>query len=182
MCFYNVFNFFPRVTLANDLSKQWQAPPSALESVDSTRLKRALKNTDKYPGLRSLLIVKDGFLVSENYFKKIDKDDTHEICSAAKTFIGVLIGIAIKQNYISDVNDPISKYLKKLPSGWDNQKDSITIKHLLSMTSGLEWTESDYDKLYESSDPVNYILSKPLIAKPGEKFNYDVSAYILSSI
>lgn len=168
---------------ANDLSKQWQSPPpSVLENIDSKNLKSALDNAQKFKGLKSLLIVKNGYLISENYFKKTDKNDTHNVFSVSKTLIGILIGIAIKQEFIADVNDPISKYLKKLPSDWNDKKDSITIKHLLSMTSGLEWTDEDYDKLYESSDPAEYVLSKPLISKPGEKFNYDVSAYLLSSI
>ena len=171
---------------AVDLSKPLQTPSSPLNDVDSVALKHAIGKAADYPGLTSLLIVKNGYLISENYFKQARRESVQKVCSVSKTFIGISIGIAVKQGYIAGIDDPISRYLKKLPANWDEQKNRITIRHLLSMTNGLEFSDDpgheDYHELLKANDPVLYVLSKPMAAEPGEKFNDDPSAFLLSAI
>jgi hypothetical protein len=64
----------------------------------------------------------------------------------------------------------------------DAQKDTITLKHLLTMTSGLKWNENDLPlsnrandciQLFIVPDPFLYILSKPVVAAPGTRFYYN---------
>lgn len=168
-------------SFAVDITKDLQRAPSLLNGVDYSKLDFVLQNSKKHP-LTSMLIVKDGYLLSENYYDNNKKETLHNVCSVSKTVIGLLIGISVKKNYINSVNDPISSYLKALPDNWDADKNKIQLNHLLSMTSGLSWNNDDYNIIYKSKNPLHYILSKPLQASPSEVFNYDVSAYILSAI
>lgn len=160
----------------------WNTETPESQQIDKARLDTALNNAEEYPELRSLLIIRNGYLVSENYYANADADRLHLVHSAAKSLTGILTGIAIEQDYIQSVEDPISKYLNTHLDIWPAEKEQIKIKHLLSMTNGLEWSDEFYDEFFESADPAGVALSKPMAEVPGEKFNYDVSAYLLSVI
>jgi CubicO group peptidase (beta-lactamase class C family) len=146
--------------------------------------------------IHSLLIVKNGKLVFEKYFlgdkfnlarytgeTGFEMDDTHNLCSATKSFTSALIGIAIDKGFIQSVSQGVFEYLP----GYSDilnatpQKGTITIEHLLTMTAGLEWDDETYSysdprndmyQLFNSSDPIRFILSKPLIEIPGTVFAY----------
>jgi CubicO group peptidase (beta-lactamase class C family) len=146
--------------------------------------------------LHSLLVIKDGKLVLEEYFpgdkfnlaqytgeSGFDIDDTHNLCSATKSFTSALIGIAIDKGYIQSV---IQKVFDFFPEHSDllttaPEKQNITLEHLLTMRSGLEWDDETYpysdprndmNRLFSSSDPIRYILSKELIETPGTYYAY----------
>lgn len=140
--------------------------------------------------VHSLLILKDGKLVYENYFAGKDQkhgkklgyiehsmDRLHDCRSISKSVTSACIGIAIQKGMISNVNDPINKYLTEIK---DSIKSTITIKHLLTMTSGLEWNEiGSYGSFFNSEtqmdmrfNPVKYVLKKTMVSKPGSIWNY----------
>lgn len=169
-------------SFAIDISNGLQSTSLQLSGVDYAKFDKVVKHSKKTPRLTSLIVVKNGYLLSENYYGKNRKETLQDVCSASKTVIGLLIGVAIKKGYINSVDDPVSNYLKVLPQKWDTEKNNIQIKHLLSMTSGLSWSNDDYDSVFNSKNPLHYILSKPLQSKPSETFNYDMSAYILSAV
>ncbi|MFT5168036.1 MAG: CubicO group peptidase (beta-lactamase class C family) [Saprospiraceae bacterium] len=115
--------------------------PSA-ENMDSLALvdiyNRAYAD-DNLWSLRSLLVFRDGKLISEAYLKD-EKDITtrHLIWSCTKQVMGVLAGIAIDQGYIESLNDPISEYfMTELNSHSD--KANITIRDLITMQSGIDY-------------------------------------------
>jgi len=146
--------------------------------------------------IHSLLIIKSGKLVFEEYFPGdkfnlaqftgetgFDMDDTHNLCSATKSFTSALIGIAIDNGFIQSVDQKVfdffpehSDLLTAAP-----EKQNMTLEHLLTMRSGLEWDDETYpysdprndiNRLFNSSDPIRYILSKNLIEAPGTFFAY----------
>jgi CubicO group peptidase (beta-lactamase class C family) len=146
--------------------------------------------------IHSLLIIKDGMLVFEEYFQGdkfnlaqftgetgFDRDDTHNLCSVTKSFTSALIGIAIDRGYIQSVDqamfDFFPEYSYILTS--KPEKGDITLRHLLTMTSGLEWDDeshpysdprNDMYQLFSSSNPIRYIFLKPLVETPGTVFAY----------
>jgi CubicO group peptidase (beta-lactamase class C family) len=151
-----------------------------------------------YGEIHSLLIYKDGNLVFEEYFPghdyqwdvqnfhgnwvDWDVDRRHNIHSAGKSITSACIGIAIEQGYIENVDQSMFDYLPEHQNLNTGGKDQITIEHLLTMTSGLEWDEwgtsySDENNdvialWFDCDDPITCILEKPLISEPGTKFNY----------
>jgi CubicO group peptidase (beta-lactamase class C family) len=146
--------------------------------------------------LHSLLIVKNGKLVFEEYFlgdkfnlaqytgeTGFDKNDTHNLCSATKSFTSALIGIAIDKGFIQSVNQKVFDFFPEYSNLLTTapEKQNITLEHLLTMRSGLEWDDETYPyydprndmyRLFNSSDPIRYILSKDLIETPGAHYTY----------
>ena len=158
--------------------------------IELTRL--ILKDT--FPNIHSLLIVKNNKLVYENYFAGTDEisgrklgytehtiEDLHDLRSISKSVTSACIGIAIKQGLIKDIDEPVFQYFKNYESYFDTTKKKITIRHLLTMTSGLEWNEDiSYRDLKNrelqmdiSADPIKYILSRNSVSQPGSNWNYN---------
>ncbi|MEQ8472343.1 MAG: serine hydrolase [Marinoscillum sp.] len=130
--------------------------------------------------LHSVLLVKDDKLCIEEYFNANAINQPHDLRSATKSIRSLLLGIAIDKGFIDHVDDPISKYLKtpvpKKNSG--NGKEQITIRHLLTMSSGLDCNDWDKkskgqeDKVYKKKDWLQYTLDLPMINEPGTVSNY----------
>lgn len=129
--------------------------------------------------LRSLLVVKDGRLVVEEYFNG-SQGDLHDVRSVTKSVVSTLTGLVIERGDIGGADDTIGNYLDSLVADLPPEKAAITIGHLLTMTSGLEWDESggfgDYTEWIQSDDHLGYILGKPLVADPGTVYNYNSGA------
>ncbi len=96
----------------------------------------------KYGNIHSILVIENSDLVIEQYYNKWEKDRLHILASNTKSFNSLLIGVAIEQVYIKNVDQrmldffPEYENLKK-----DTLKNKITIKDLLTMTSGFQWDE-----------------------------------------
>jgi len=129
----------------------------------------------------SLLIMKDGKLVVEQYFRGWSREENHPMNSVSKSFTSLLLGDAIAKGFIDSVNDPISKYLPEYTSILAGEKEKITIKDLLTMSAGLDWDEwsisyDDPDNIrnreMSSADSVEFTLSLPLVNEIGEVFTY----------
>ncbi len=160
---------------------------------------------DKYPNIHSMLILRHGKLIYENYFAGEDEvhggtrvgyvnhtiDDLHDCRSVSKSFTSACIGIAVKQGFIKSIDEPIFPYFKEYAKYFDPAKRKITIRNLLTMTSGLEWDEkisylnSDNSErqMDGSNDPISFILSRKLTSTPGTVWNYSgASAMLLEEI
>jgi CubicO group peptidase (beta-lactamase class C family) len=109
------------------------------------------------------------------------KDSLHDIRSISKSIVSACVGIAVQQGKIKSVDQKILDFFpghEKLDTG---VKSLLTIKHLLSMSSGLIWNEEvPYDnpenseiKMIRSADPVEYVLTQPMEAPPGKVWKYN---------
>ena len=148
---------------------------------------------DTFPNIHSLLIFRHGKLVYENYFAGEDQligknvgyvdhtiDDLHDCRSISKSFTSACIGIAVKQGIIKSIDEPIFPYFKEYSTYFDSTKRKITIRNLLTMTSGLEWDEkisyldpkNSEIQMDRSADPITFILSRKLTSAPGTVWNY----------
>lgn len=144
-------------------------------------VKKIEQGSSDYANINSLLVLKDGKLVFERYFNGWKADEPHTIQSVSKSLTSLLAGIAAKQGYIKDVNDPASAYLPAYKDYFAGDKGKITLKHLLTMSPGLYWDE--WSKSYEdpenlrskemaSDDSVAFTLSQPMSHAPGKQFTY----------
>lgn len=143
--------------------------------------------------IHAVVIARHGKLVFEQYFAgydqpwgkpegRLDFDATtkHDMRSASKSVVSLLVGIAIDRKRIADVNEPVLKffgdYQALKTSGWD----AITLRHLLTMSSGFRWDEArawndpdnDEPHLGSEPDPLHYVLSKPIAAAPDQLWVY----------
>ena len=91
-------------------------------------------------GTTAFIVVQDDNLLYENYFNGFQRDGWFTSFSTAKSFISALIGIAIDEGKIGSVDDPFIKYLPELAG---RGLDKMTIKHLLNMSCGYQFTTSE---------------------------------------
>jgi len=154
---------------------------------------------DKYRNIHSILIARKGDLVFEEYFGgyrynyqgeqfrgefvNYDANTTHDIASITKAITSALVGIAIDHSQIQDVNQKVFSFFPEYSHLKDQKKDKITVEHLLTMTSGLQWNEMDVSvntrnekndiiQSFHAADPIEYILAKPVVAEPGTRWYY----------
>lgn len=140
-------------------------------------------NNEDYGNVHSLLIVKDGYLIFENYYNGSAATDTHELQSAAKSIASVLAGIAMDKNYFSENDFVINLIDTQYHHDNDARRNKITIKNVLDMRLGMEWkewgypvSEKDNILMANASDWIQYLLNKPMATTPNTSFLYNTGA------
>lgn len=134
-----------------------------------------------YGMINSLLVLKNGELLFERYFNGWDANEPHMVLSVSKSLTSLLVGMAVKQGDIEDINQPASSYLPEYKEYLEGEREKITLRHLLTMTPGLYWDQ--WSRLYEDArelrseefdrdDSIAYALSQPLSQSPGDSFTY----------
>ncbi len=144
-----------------------------------------------YPQIRSVLVVRGGYLVYERYWHGFDKTSGHDTHSVTKSVIGTLVGIALAEGKITSLDQTVGELLAThIPEGADPRFATVTVGQLLTMTSGLAGdddaagADSALEKaMIESRDWVRHILGRRLEHEPGDRFAYsNASSHLLSAI
>ncbi|MFC1575102.1 serine hydrolase domain-containing protein [Gemmatimonadota bacterium] len=137
---------------------------------------------------RSLLIMKDDRLILEEYFGGWHRNARHEVQSISKSLTSMMVGRAIQDGMIASVEDPISHYLPEYRHLLQGEKGGITVRHLLTMTSGLEWDEgstpygdsgNSRTQATRSPDQVAFVLERHLASPPGSVWAYNGGGVIV---
>lgn len=165
----------------------WRTSPPEEQGMDSQKLAQMLEEIDEQEiNLHSLLVIRNGYIVSETYFNSYQKETRHELYSCTKSFISTLVGIALDQEYIEGIDQSVVDYFpEKTFKNMDDQKQAITIQDLLTMQPGFDWQEGDpiYQEMYQSPDWVKLVLDTSMISSPGTQFNYcSGCSHVLSAI
>ncbi len=123
----------------------------------------------------SLLVIKDREIVYERYWDGFDKNHPTNSFSAGKSIVSILIGIALDEGKIESLDQKVGDFL---PEFSDREKGELTIRHLLTMSAGLDWTESGANpfsptaQAYYGSNTNELVLNLDVIETPGMEFNY----------
>lgn len=123
--------------------------------------------------VRSIVVVKGGKIVYERYHPLDTADTIMESFSVAKSFTSSLVGMLVDDGLLSvDGPAPVKAWVDPA-----DPRHAITIRNLLNMASGLEWTEeygpgSQAIQMFQSQVASDFVASFPLEATPGEKFEY----------
>src|SRR4030095_7596701 len=96
--------------------------------------------------------------------------DLHTMQSISKTVTSTLIGIAIGRGEIPGVDVKVMPYFAGFRTKPDSRRDSMTLAHVLTMTTGIAWDESSDTDLEAGEDWIQYVLDQPMVAKPGKVF------------
>ena len=169
------------------LDDGWPVQDLRTLDIDTPRI-YALFNQLKNHQLHSLLVVRDSQLLLEEYFGGYDQEKNQDLRSATKSMTGLLVGIAIDKGYIKSVDDPITDYLGDLApkKNLDPRKQQITIRHLITMSTGLDCNDWDRrskgqeDRIYKKRDWLQYFLDLPMINDPGQVCNYCTMGQVLA--
>ncbi|WP_237566372.1 serine hydrolase [Paenibacillus sp. EZ-K15] len=136
-----------------------------------------LEKTIKKDKIESCVVYEGGATLFEYYRNRKMKDKQHKINSVTKSVMSALYGIAIQQGYIDNEDVPISSYFSEI----DDTKKEITIKHLLTMSSGLRWPGNE--AMIPTKNWVKFILEQPVETEPGKQMKYSCgNSHLLSAI
>lgn len=186
LLFLIVIGFFGCSSSDNPVDTPIDDPNDGIENptgFDPDRLNAALANANALDNFYALMVIRNETTVVENYYDGKSAGTPFHLRSITKNITSALTGIAIEENLIPSLDQGIKLYYPELISG---DKEAITIRHLLNMSSGLTWDEDAevVDLLeYVITDPITEVLSRPLDQTPGLRFNYNtVSPHIVSDI
>jgi len=176
----------------------WRTCSPEQAGMDSEKLKKLNEEITLllklHIDVHGVLVISKGYIVAEQYYSNdFNADSLHRIYSCTKSITSSAIGIAINEGYIENINQPVLEYF----TGFDIEnpnplKETMTIRHFLTMSAGLEWKEMDYpydderntyNQWIQSDDPVSFVLNRPLIHVPGEEYDYSTGySHVLSAI
>ena len=172
-----------------------QARPEAV-GIDAAAIAKLIADirAGKYSNIHSLLVVRSGKLVVEEYFAgederrgqplgsvRFDARTLHDLRSVSKSVTSALFGIAVASGAIHDLDAPVLSYFPEYADLQTPERQRIRLRHVLAMSSGLEWDEdsrpygdplNSETAMDAASDRYRFVLSRPIAAPPGEKFRY----------
>ncbi|HVH70671.1 MAG TPA: serine hydrolase [Candidatus Dormibacteraeota bacterium] len=166
----------------------WKTATPERQGLDSAVLAEALDyvRTKGIP-LHSFLIVRNGVVVLDAYLYPYTGREVHDVASVTKSFTSAAIGIAIKLGYIKGVDESVLSLLPRVSADSDPRRRSVSIRHLLTMTSGLDCDTEGGEKalaaMRHSADWAAFALTLPMRTEPGSQYAYcSCNNHLLSSI
>lgn len=180
----NIKSCHYQYTLPVIFDGSWEISSLEKEGVETGKITEMIEilSNGNMKDIHSVLIVKNGKLVLEEYFYGYTRHDTHYMMSVSKSISSLLIGIAIDQRKIKDIEQKIYEFFPSYQDiGWDDLKKEICLKHVLNMTAGLDWNYWDYpdhdprsssQAMIRSDDWIRFVLERDMVAPPGKDFAY----------
>lgn len=148
----------------------WTTGAPAEHGIDPAALEEAAAAADRDHS-DCLLVIRDGVLVFERYFAGTDATTRNKSWSIAKSYTSTLVGIAIERGEIAGLDQPVAELV---PEWAGSERAEITIRDLVSMTSGLEWSVfQDYVQMAVfAQDHTAFALDLGVAAPPGAGWTY----------
>lgn len=138
--------------------------------------------------ITGIVVIKNDKLLLEEYFNGYNRDSLNDTRSVGKSISSALMGIAVKDGYIKNENQPLSDFydLKQFKN-YSSKKDSVTIKSLLTMSSAFDGNDEDSDSpgneenMYPTDNWVKFALDLPMTDnKIGKNWHYFTSGVVLT--
>ncbi len=163
---------------------QWQNSPPSEQGLDTEQLILALDEAENRKSIYSVLVIRNGYIVAERYYRGYDKDSAFNIRSVSKSFLSAMTGIALENGTINSLNDKMLEFFPEYDnSNLDTRKRDITLKHLLTMQGGIDNEHNNYSRLYGTSNWIQSTIEEPLLYNPGERHSYNTFlTHIISGI
>jgi len=173
---------------------EWAFATPEEQEMSSTILDEMMQYIeDSSAPIHGLVVTRNGYLVKEGYWSYYTITSPHHIFSCTKSFTGTLVGIAIKEGFIDNVSQRVVDFFPGMTiENLDSRKEAMTLEHVLTMTTGLDWNEWNnsyddptnmYNQMFGSSNPIQFFLDLPMAHEPGEQWMYTTGAsHLLSAI
>lgn len=167
----------------------WAVADPADEGLDPAALRTAYDaffSDTAFFNAVSLIVARNGRLVGEGYARGAsDREVKRNIQSATKSVTSMVLGIAAGDGWFPDLDRTLYSIIPDVFGADDLRKRDITLRHLLTMRSGIDFPNSSFTRELLQSRPrdqARYILAKPLFAVPGDSFYYrDADPQLLAS-
>ncbi|HXP03104.1 MAG TPA: serine hydrolase [Stellaceae bacterium] len=181
------------------LNDEWSVSRPEEQGLDPTLICAIGSRLDAWndANVHAVVVVRHGALVYERYFAGEDQlwgkplgrvvynaDMLHDLRSVTKSVTSLVVGIALDRGWIKDLDAPVLSFFPEYADLRNPEKDRITLRHLLMMSTGFLWDENipytnpdnSEIRLYEAADPYRYVLERPVADPPGKIFNYVTGA------
>jgi CubicO group peptidase (beta-lactamase class C family) len=153
----------------------WEVSTPGEQGLDAKLVAMMYYNAAEHETIYSLLVVKNGFLVAEDYFNAGSIDELSKRASVTKSYTSALVGITLDQSYLESIDQKMLDFFPNIAGQLtDPRKKEITIRNMLEMRAGYPWEEEDaaaWDALW-SGEYLTKIAAIPLSADPGTRFQY----------
>lgn len=169
------------------LSKVFPISPPEQQGVSSVTLDSMMQFiVGTQQNLHHLTIIKNKHTILDADIYPYSSRYLHDVASVTKSITALLIGIAIDKGFIKNEDQPVLRFFPEM-ANTDSSLALLTIRHLVTMTSGFSCSSSDGEKalsdMRHSDDWTKFIFSLPIVAKPGTTFSYcSCNFYLLAEI
>ena len=166
----------------------WNSSTPEEQGMNAQVLDSAFMQARQTGFVDGLLVIRNGYLVAEEYYNGHDETTPHNVKSVSKSFVSAITGIALQHGYIDSLEEKVLDYFPEyIYPGMDPRKYDITIRHLLTMRMGIRGEAEDnygvYWEFYASDNWVKKTIEAPLIDDPGAKMHYNTfQTHLLSAI
>jgi CubicO group peptidase (beta-lactamase class C family) len=171
-------------------TQRWCTSTPAEQGMDPAKLEQMMQFVDEHDmAIDSVLVVRHGKLVFEEYRNDFSPEKRHHLQSVTKSFSSMLIGIAIHEGLIEGVDQRmVDLFPEHTMANMDARKQQVTLEHLLTMSDGMDWHELDYPysdsrntlgQMWRSRDAIQHVLDRPMAREPGGAWAYNSGTSIL---
>jgi CubicO group peptidase (beta-lactamase class C family) len=157
-------------------TEEWRISSPEEQGMDAGLLQEMFSVIDDQDlNFHGVVVLRNGHIVAERYYPPFYLGTSHAIYSCTKSVMSALIGIALDEGLIEDLDQSVLGLFPEY--AFDNvnaAKESMTLEHLLKMQSGLEWEDGvpTYIEMGKQDDLIHYVLDRPMAAEPGSTFEY----------
>ena len=153
----------------------WPVSTPDEQGLDALLVAEMYLNAAELETLYSLLVIKNGYLVAEDYFNEGSVEQKDRLQSVTKSFTSALAGIALEQGCLSSVDQKMLDFFPEVAGKiTDPRKEQITVRNLLEMRGGYP-NEEDAQALWDGLLSGHYpplLEDFPLVSDPGTRFHY----------
>lgn len=165
----------------------WKVSTPAEQGLDPMLVAELYLRAAELETLYGLLVIKNGYLIAEDYFNGGSVEQKTFMASATKSFVSALVGIALEQGHLSSLDQKMIDFFPEFTNQFsDSRKEQITIRDLLQMRSGYVWEERTayMSSLFSSGGYwLPFIVEFPLTSDPGTDFDYsNLTSHLLGAI
>jgi CubicO group peptidase (beta-lactamase class C family) len=144
-------------------------------------------NEGVFKNISSIVVIKNGKLLIEEYFNGETRDSLHDPRSAGKSFTSTITGIAENEGFLKNEDQTIKEFYNvRAHANYSSQKENVSIKDLLTMGSVFDGNDDDYDSpgneenMYPTENWVNFVLDLPVsLKRPKDEWHYFTAGVVL---
>lgn len=169
----------PTATVEGDYTTELPSVDPASRALSDAAIGELVNYAEQLDSF-SLIVHHAGAIQFETYWRDFGPDDVTETYSMAKSVLGLVVGFAVEDGSISSLDDPVVKYI---PEWAETDRDTMTVRHVITMSSGLEHHRFNFDflqnpfgkaiRLFIGPDMEQAILRFETTAAPGTEFTYN---------
>jgi CubicO group peptidase (beta-lactamase class C family) len=165
----------------------WDVRTPADQDLNPELFMDLYQDAAEHPSIYGLLVIKNGYLISEGYFNDWTMDRKGHLASVTKSYVSALVGIALEQGCLENVDQKMMDFFPEFADQIsDPRKETITVRQMLQMRSGYPWEEfapPHLELLFANNNWLPHIVDFPLTSDPGTTFGYsNLTAHLLGVI